>query len=334
MASQLSEFFKGRKVLVTGGAGFVGSHVVDRLVELGAIVTVPIRKVTQLNNLKDSREKISLIEANLFDRKSTDAVMKGQEYVVHLASAKLGGIGYSMLHHGSIFRDNMLSCINVLDSARCENVKRFIFVSSACVYPRNSKVPIREEEAYKDMPEPTNAGFGWSKLMQEYMTLAFAEEYGMNVGIVRPFNMYGPRDNFFSKDNHVIPALVMRLLDGENPLRVWGTGNQTRSFMFVTDCVGGILQMCAHPGIKGPLNLGSDEEITIKELAELIVELSGIKVQIDFDSTKPDGQPRRLGDSSKAKKLLGFKATVQFREGMNKTLDWVKKERQIRGISG
>lgn len=331
-AAQLSEFFKGKKVLVTGGAGFVGSHVVDELVKLDAVVTVPVRKTTKLNNLKDVEKNISIIKADLFDRKSADKAVKGQELVIHLAAAKLGGIAYSMHHHGSIFRDNMLSCINMLDSARCESVDRFVLISSACVYPRDAKIPISEEEAFKDMPEPTNAGFGWSKLMQEYMALEFAKEYSMDIGIVRPFNMYGPRDNFFDANNHVIPGIMMRLFDGENPLKVWGTGKQTRSFLYVSDCTRGILQMCTHTNLTGPLNLGSDEEISIKDLAELIVELTGFKVGITFDTSKPDGQPRRACDGTKAKEVLQFQAVVSFREGIKKTIDWYKKERTMRGM--
>ncbi len=327
---QLSEFFKWKKVLVTGGAGFVGSHVVDKLVKFGAIVTVPVRKNTQLNNLKAVKKNISIIEADLFDRKNVDPVLKGQELVIHLASAKLGGIAYSMRHHGSIFRDNMLSCINVLDSAHCESVKRFVLVSSACVYPHNANVPISEEEAFKDAPEPTNSGFGWSKLMQEYMALSFAKEYGMNIGIVRPFNMYGPRDNFFDANNHVIPGIIMRLFDGENPLKVWGTGEQTRSFLHISDGAHGILQMCAHTNVTGPLNLGSDEEISIKDLAKLIVELSGIKAEIIFDTSKPDGQPRRACDGTKAKEALQFQAAVPLRDGLRKTIEWYRKERAMR----
>lgn len=328
--AQLSDFFREKKVLVTGGAGFVGSHVVDGLIKLGARVTVPIRKTTQLHNISQTKNEITLLEADLFDRESVDQVTKGQEIVIHLASAKLGGIGYSMRHHGSIFRDNLLSFINLLDSARCEKVSRLVFVSSACVYPRDAKTPISEDESFKDAPEPTNAGFGWSKLMNEYMALEFEKEYGMNIGIVRPFNMYGPRDNFFSEHNHAIPGLVTRLYNGENPLKVWGTGKQTRSFLHVKDCARGILQMCAHTDVKGPLNLGSSEEISIKELAELIVELSGIKANIIFDTSKPDGQPRRVCDSTKASKILDFQPDIPFREGMKQTLEWYNDERKRR----
>jgi nucleoside-diphosphate-sugar epimerase len=219
-AAQIKEFYRRKKVLVTGGAGFIGSHLVEMLVELDAKVTVPIRKTTRMDFLKAVKKDIRIVEADLFDRQCVDSVMKGQEIVMHLAAAKGGGIVHSMGNHGSLFRDNMLSSINVLDSARCASVARCLVVSSACVYPRDSKVPTPEEEGSRDAPEPANAGSCWSKRMQEYLSLSLAEEYGLNISIVRPFNAYGPRDDFFNQTNHVIPGLIIRVLGGENPLLV------------------------------------------------------------------------------------------------------------------
>lgn len=327
---EVSDYFKGKRVLVTGGAGFIGSHLVEMLVELGADVTVPVRETTQLDFLKAVKGEIELVEADLFDRPAVDAVMKGQKVVLHLAAAKGGGIAHSIKHHGSLFRDNMLGFINVLDSARCRNVSRFLVVSSACVYPRESRVPIPEEDGFLDEPEPTNAGYGWSKRMKEFLALSYANEYRMNVGIARPFNAYGPRDDFFKETNHVIPGLITRLCGGENPLTVWGTGKQTRSFLYVTDFARGLLEVCAHEQERGPLNLGSDEEVSIGELARLMVELSGMKTRISFDPEKPDGQPRRACDTRKARASIGFQATVSLREGLKSTIDWYKREKQMR----
>jgi GDP-L-fucose synthase len=326
----LSEFYEGEKVLVTGGAGFIGSHLVEMLVQLGATVTVPVRKSTKTEFLKSVERDIDIVEADLSNRDSVDSVMRGQRVVMHLAAAKGGGIAHSMLHHGSLFRDNMLSFINVLDSARLESVGRFLVTSSACVYPRDSKSPTPEEEGFRDAPEPTNAGYGWSKRMKEFMALSYAEEYGMNIGVLRPFNAYGPRDDFFNKTSHVIPDLIKRVLGGESPLVVWGSGKQTRSFLHVRDFAYGLLMGCADNQVRGPLNIGSDEETSIGELASLIIELSGTETGISFDLSKPDGQPRRSCDTTRAKETLGFEAKVPLREGLKESIEWYRKEKQGR----
>jgi GDP-L-fucose synthase len=194
-------------------------------------------------------------------------------------------------------------------------------------------IPIGEDDGFKDVPEPTNAGYGWSKRMEEYMALAYAEEYGMNVGIVRPFNAYGPRDDFFRPTNHVIPGIITRLFAGETPLVVWGTGRQTRSFLYVSDFARGVLMAAARGGVQGPLNLCSDEEISIADLARLIVKISEINVPICFDDSKPDGQPRRAGDGQRAKKLLGFSARVPLTEGIKNTIRWYGDARFHRDVA-
>lgn len=329
-AEQIAEYYRGKRVLVTGGAGFVGSHLVEMLVELGAEVTVPVRQSTCLSFLKSVEKAVHIMQADLFDRPSVDRVMQGQQMLMHLAAAKGGGIVHSMGHHGSLFRDNMLSSVNVLDAARCAGIPRSVVVSSACVYPRDARVPTPEEEGFRDAPEPTNAGYGWSKRMQEYLALSLSEEYGMNVGIVRPFNAYGPRDDFFHETNHVIPGIIIRVLAGEDPLQVWGSGKQTRSFLYVTDFARGLLLAGAHEDVKGPLNLGSDEETTIGDLASLIVELCGTGASTVVDPSKPDGQPRRACDSTRAREILGFQAQVTLREGLQSAIDWYRKAQKLR----
>jgi GDP-L-fucose synthase len=249
-----------------------------------------------------------------------------KDVVVHLAAAKGGGIVHSMAHHGSLFRDNMLSCINVLDAARQSKPRRVVMVSSACVYPRDASVPTPEEDGSRDAPEPTNAGYGWSKRMCEYLAQSYAEEYGLNIGIVRPYNTYGPRDDFFKPASHVIPGIITRLLNGENPLTIWGTGKQTRSFLYVEDSARGILQAGPYENVTGPINLGSEEETSIARLAELIVEVSGLDVEITFDTSKPDGQPRRTCDTSKAKSLIGYQTRVNLREGLQNTVEWYREQ--------
>ena len=320
-------FYENRSVLVTGGAGFAGSHLVEALVGLGARVRVPVRETTRLDFLADVINDIEVVQADLFDANDARLAVADQDIVMHLAAAKGGGITHSMRHHASLFRGNMLAAIQILEAARDVNVERFLAVSSACVYPRDSQSPTPEEDGVRSAPEPTNAGYGWSKRMIEFLTQAYGEEYGLNIGIVRPFNLYGPRDDFFRPSNHVIPGIVTRLFEGERPLTVWGTGRQTRSFLYVEDMVRGVLIAGARLDVTGPLNLGSDEEISIAELARLVVELSGIPVEIVLDPSKPDGQPRRACDTSRARKELGFEATTPFREGLAQTIQWYLRAR-------
>ena len=328
MDQTVARYYRGRSVLVTGGAGFAGSHVVEALVALGAQVRVPVRESTRLDFLNDVLADIEIVDADLFNADDARSVVRDQEIVLHLAAAKGGGITHSMRHHGSLFRGNMLAAIQMLDAAKDAHVARFVAVSSACVYPRDSQSPTPEEDGERDAPEPTNAGYGWSKRMVEFLSSAYREEFGLNVGIVRPFNLYGPRDDFFRPSNHVIPGIVTRLFDGERPLKVWGSGRQTRSFLFVDDLVRGVLLAGARAEVRGPLNLGSDEEITIADLARLIVEASGLDVEVVLDPSKPDGQPRRACDTTRARQQLGFEATTSLRDGLTRTLDWYRHARQ------
>lgn len=321
-------YYRDRSILVTGGAGFAGSHLVESLVDIGVRVRVPVRPTTDLAFLEAVVDRVEIVPADLFEATAVRKAVVGQDVVLHLASAKGGGIVHSMKHHGSLFRNNMLASIHVLDAARDEGVERFLMVSSACVYPRDCGIPTPEEDGTRGEPEPTNAGYGWSKRMVEFMTLAYAEEFSMNVGIVRPFNLYGPRDDFFRPTNHVIPGMITRLFNGERPFTVWGSGRQTRSFLFVEDMVRGVLIAGARPDVRGPLNLGNDEEITIADLASLIIELSGLEVDMVLDSTRPDGQPRRACDSTRALAELGFEAPTSLRQGLQKTIEWYRRARE------
>ncbi len=320
----MSDFYKGKKVLVTGGGGFIGSHVVEMLVERGAKITVPVRTRGKTDFLKDSLDHISIVEADLRDRSRVDEIMRGQEIVLNLAAAKGGGIAHSMKHHGSLFRDNVEPFIQVIDSARAAEVERFLVVSSACVYSREASNHALESEGFLGVPEAANAGYGWSKRVEEYMGQAYAEEFGMKIAIARTYNGYGPRDDFFAEYQHVIPGLIKRIFQGEDPLMVWGTGTQTRSFVYATDFARGILDTCEKYAVADPLNIGSDEEISIGDLARLLIELSGKDVKVEFDTTKPDGPVRRSPDTSKAFEKIGFRAEVPLREGLQKTIEWYK----------
>ncbi len=321
----MSDFYKGKRVVVTGGAGFIGSYVVEMLVERGANVTIPLRASTKIDFLSGVRDRVSLVQADLRERSSIDTLFRKTDIVINLAAAKGGGIAHSMQHHGSLFRDNMQPFLNTLDAAREAGVERFLVVSSACVYSKEASHHAKESEGFVGVPEAANAGYGWSKRMEEYMGQAYAEEFGMRIAIARPYNGYGPRDDFFAEYNHVIPGLIKRIHAGEDPLVVWGTGTQTRSFLYVTDFARGILDVCEKYAVADPLNIASDEEISIADLARLLIELSGKNVKVEFDTTKPDGPVRRSADTSKAYEKIGFRTEVPLREGLKKSIEWYQR---------
>lgn len=323
-------FWRNKKVLVTGGAGFIGSHLVEKLVKLEANVSILDNmqngKEENLNSVKD---KVSLIKGDCKDSYVTQKACKGQDVVMNLA-ARVGGIEYNRTHQATMMRDNLLIGSVMIEAARKENVERFLVVSSACVYPRECSVPTPESEGYLGEPEPTNGGYGWAKRMAEIMGKYYKEEFGMKVGIARPYNCYGPRDHFDPQNSHVIPALIRRVIDRENPIKVWGTGGQTRAFLYVEDFVRGLMLTIEKYPIADPVNIGTDEEVSIKELVEKIVKISGIKSQIVFDTSKPDGSPRRNSDNRKAKEKLGFVAKTKLDDGLTKTIEWYRKSVLLR----
>ncbi|MEK9178440.1 MAG: NAD-dependent epimerase/dehydratase family protein [Patescibacteria group bacterium] len=242
-------------------------------------------------------------------------------------AARVGGIEYNRTHQATMLRDNLLIGNVMLESARKEGIEHFLVVSSACVYPRECSIPTPESEGFLSEPEPTNGGYGWAKRMSERLGQYYAEEFGMKVSIVRPYNAYGPRDHFDPQFSHVIPALIKRALDGEDPIKVWGSGKQTRAFLFVEDLVEGMLLAMEKYPKADPVNLGTDEEITIEELVKKILEIGRINAKIEFDLSKPDGSPRRNSDNKKAVGKLGFRAKTTIEEGLRKTIDWYRKNR-------
>src|SRR3990167_3121418 len=318
----MSDFYSGKRVLLTGGAGFIGSHVAEMLVARGARVTIPLRSSTKTDFLSHILDRVAVVEADLCDRSQVDTVMKGQEIVLNLAASKGGGIAHSMTHHGTLFRENMELFLPVLDSARVTEVERFLVVSSACIYSRETNDHAVESNGFQGVPETANAGYGWAKRMEEYLGQAYAEEFGMKIAIARAYNSYGPRDAYFSTYSHVIPSLIRRIFGGENPLIVWGTGTQTRSFLYATDFARGVLDVCGKYAVADPLNIGSEEEISIGDLARLLIELSGKDVKVEFDTTKPDGPLRRSADTSKAFEKIGFRAEMPLRQGLKNCIEW------------
>ena len=321
----MTNFWKNKKVLVTGGAGFIGSHVVEKLILRGAKVFVLDNLQNgNLKNLKHLGKKYTFIKGDCTDAKTAEKACEDMDVVMNLA-ARVGGIEYNRTHQATMLKDNMLIGTVMLEAARKMNVERFLVVSSACVYPRNCSVPTPESEGFMDEPEPTNGGYGWAKRMNELQGKYYNEEFGIKVGIVRPYNCYGPRDHFDNETSHVIPALIKRVLAGENPIKVWGTGKQTRAFLYVEDLAEGMILAIEKSSVPDPINLGTNQEISINNLIKLILKKSSINAKILFDTSKPDGSPRRNSDNRKAVDKIGFIAKTKLDEGLAKTIEWYKK---------
>jgi GDP-L-fucose synthase len=320
-------YWDRKKVLVTGGGGFIGSHVVERLLASGRGVRVTVAdrpSPVKRRNLAAVWKDVRFVAADLTRDADVKRVCRGQDVVMNLA-ASVGGVGWNSVHHGSLFRDNMTLAVRMLEAARLADVGRYLVVSSACVYPRDCAIPTPETEGFRDAPERTNEGYGWAKRMGEYLGRAYRDEFGLEVAIARPYNAYGPRDHFDPERSHVIAALVKRVCDGENPLKVWGDGKATRSFLYVEDFARGLIDVAAKYPTADPLNIGADEEISIRSLAETIVKLAGSRARLVFDPSKPSGQPRRRCDTTKAKKAIGFEARVGLEEGLAKTIAWYRE---------
>lgn len=319
-------FWDRKKVLVTGGAGFVGSHTVEELLRRGRGVRVTVAENFshgRRENLKAVLKDIRLLRADFTRPEDCRKACRGQDIVLSLA-AKVAGVGYNSEHPASMFGHNMRLALNMIEAARRAEVERFLVVSSACVYRRDCRVPTPESEGFVDRPERTNEGYGWAKRMAEYLGQAYHEEFGMRIAVARPYNAYGPRDHYDSPDCHVIAALMRRVVAGEDPLLVWGDGSQSRAFLYVEDAARGLLDVTERYAECDPVNLGTDEEVTIEDLARTILRLAGSKARLRFDPSKPSGQPRRNCDTAKAKAKAGFVAQVSLEDGLRRSVDWYR----------
>lgn len=305
-------FWRDKKILVTGGTGFLGKHLVRELRQRGANkIFIPEFPEYDLRKLADCQKAV-----------------KNQDIVIHLA-AKVGGIGLNLEKPGEIFYDNAIMGIQLMEEARKAGVKKFVTIGTVCSYPKFTPVPFKEEDLWNGYPEETNAPYGLAKKMLLVQGQAYHKQYGFNAIYLLQVNLYGPEDNFDPKSSHVIPALIKKIFDakvqGKNHIVVWGTGKSTREFLYVEDAARGIALATEKYNKPEPVNLGSGFEISIKDLAELIAKLMNFEGKIIWDTSKPDGQPKRKLDTSRAEKEFGFRAKTNFKEGLRKTIEWYEK---------
>jgi GDP-L-fucose synthase len=307
-------FWNNKKILVTGGAGFLGSHVVRKLI---------LERGVDPNNIRIPRSK----DMDLRVWENCVRAVKDIDIVIHLA-ARVGGIGYNMKYPATLFYDNAIMGIQLMEAARREGVEKFVVIGTVCAYPKFTPVPFKEEDLWNGYPEETNAPYGLAKKMLLVQAQAYRKQYGFNAIYLLPANLYGPGDNFDPETSHVIPALIRKIFEAkirrENKVIAWGTGNASREFLYVEDAAEGIILATEKYNKPDPVNLGSGEEITIRELARLIADLIGFKGEIIWDTSKPDGQPRRRLDVRKAKEEFGFEAKTDLRTGLIKTIEWYK----------
>jgi GDP-L-fucose synthase len=309
-------------VLVTGGAGFIGSHATELLLREGAKVTVASRRASP-PFLRPVLADVDLRIGDLDEPSFCREVVARQEIVLHLAG-HVGGLDYNRSRHAELFTRNLGPFLNVLDAARAAGVDRLLVTSSACVYPRDCSNPIPEREGTHREPEPTNAGYGWAKRMQEYLGAAWMRETGVPVAIARPFNAYGPRDDFRPERSHVIPSLLRRALAGEDPFVVWGSGEQTRSFLYVKDFARGLLLIAERHPAGEALNLGGSEEVSIRTLVEHVLEATGRSPRVTFDTSRPEGQPRRSCDTARMRAVLAWEPETPLAQGLRETVAWME----------
>ena len=305
---------KGRNILVTGGHGFLGSFVVDSLVEEHSI----------------PRDSLRVPKSSDMDlRRWDDCVnaVKGVDLVLHVAG-RGGGIGFNRRFPGMLFYDNIMMNTQLMEAARISGVSKFLGVGTVCSYPKNTPVPFKEDELWNGYPEETNASYGLSKKMMLVQSQAYRQQYGFNSVHLLMVNLYGPRDNFDLEDSHVIPALIRKFVDAgrgrKKEVVVWGTGKASREFLYVKDAAEAIVLAGERYNGAEPVNIGAGSEISIRELVEIISDLTGFSGDIIWDETKPDGQPRRGLDVTRARNEFQFSAKTEFRDGLKETIDWYK----------
>lgn len=312
-----------KRLIITGGAGFLGRHVVERLKDRGVPeknIFIPRRRDYDLTNLADCQR----LYRDAFPGTKADVIL-------HLA-AEVGGIGANRANPGRYFYANMAMALHLIEQARLDGLVerggKFVQVGTICAYPKFTPVPFKEDDVWNGYPEETNAPYGVAKKAAWQMLDAYRLQYGMKSSYLLPVNLYGPWDNFDLFSSHVIPALVRKCLEAkarnDSKMVCWGTGSASREFLYVDDCAEGIIRAAETVDLPTPINLGNGREITIKALVELIARLCDFKGTIEWDHTKPDGQPRRCLDTSRAKEMMGFEAKMSFEQGLKNTIEWYK----------
>jgi len=314
---------EGRRVMVTGGGGFLGRAVVTRLNATGASgIFVPRSREYDLRRRAE-------IERALADGRP--------DVIIHLA-AVVGGIGANRENPGRFFYENAIMGIELIEAARQARVQKLVTVGTVCAYPKFTPVPFAEDDLWNGYPEETNAPYGLAKKMLLVQSQAYRAQYGMNAIYLIPVNLYGPGDNFDPSSSHVIPALIKKCVDArernEAAIEVWGTGAASREFLYVDDAAEGIVLAAERYDGAEPVNLGVGREITIRDLVSLIVRLTGFNGEVRWDATKPDGQPRRALDTSRAESEFGFIATTSFEHGLRKTIEWYERSRSSVAAAG
>jgi GDP-L-fucose synthase len=306
-----------KRIVVTGGAGFLGGFLVAKLKERGCREIMVPRSV-DYDLVKEADIARMLKDMN-------------PEVVIHLA-ARVGGIGANREHPGDFFYSNLMMGVQLMEHCRLAGVEKFVALGTICAYPKFTPVPFNEADLWIGYPEETNAPYGLAKKMMLVQSQAYRHQYGFNSIYLLPVNLYGPHDNFNPDSSHVIPALIKKCLDGVDTgafeIEVWGSGQATREFLYVEDCAEAIVLATEKFNDSEPVNIGAGMEISIKDLVELLARLTGFTGAIKWDATKPDGQPRRCLDTSRAFKEFGFKAQVSFEEGLRRTIDWYRESRK------
>lgn len=316
-------FWQDKRVIVTGGSGFLGSFVVEKLKKREATDIIIPR--TQNYNLVDPIDIRRLYADTLKVVDPKDVV------VIHLA-ANVGGIGANREHPAEFFYDNLMMGVELMHQAHQHGVGKFVAIGTVCAYPKFTPVPFKEDDLWIGYPEETNAPYGLAKKMMLVQAQAYRQQYGFDAIFLLPVNLYGPRDNFNLRSSHVIPALIRKAMEacerGDPELPVWGDGSPTREFLYVEDAADGIVAAAEKYDGDQPVNLGSGYEISIKDLAEMIVRMSGFEGKLVWQTDKPNGQPRRALDVSRAREFFGWSAQVPFEEGMRRTIEWFKENRE------
>jgi GDP-L-fucose synthase len=309
-------FWNNKRILITGGAGFLGSHIVNYLVSKRGVfndqIVIPRSKDDDLRNWQACQKAVTNVDL-----------------IIHLA-ARVGGIGFNQKYPGTLFYDNIMMGAQLMEAARISNVSKFVQIGTVCSYPKYTPAPFVENNLWNGYPEETNAPYGIAKKALLAMAQAYRKQYGMNIIFLIPVNLYGPKDNFNLESSHVIPALVRKFVEavkeGKKEVSVWGTGNVSREFLFAQDAAEAIISATERYDKPAPVNLGTGQETTIKNLVNIIAKLTSFDGKIVWDTSKPDGQPRRCLDVSLAKKEFSFEAKTDLKVGLQKTIEWYKNE--------